>query len=100
MTQPLRRLSLRDAGIGAVIWATGYGFDFSWIDIAVLNPAVPPLLPAFPLLKLNVALACVLGALLGIGTALLTEIAGRRLRMRTDLTDLAGVPLLAVLRAA
>jgi uncharacterized protein involved in exopolysaccharide biosynthesis len=69
-------------------------------DIAVLNPAVPPLLPAFPLLKLNLALACVLGSLLGIGTALLAEIADRRLRMRGDLTDLAGVPLLAVLRGA
>lgn len=69
-------------------------------DIAVLNPAVPPLLPAFPLLKLNLALACVLGTLLGVGTALLAEIADRRLRMRGDLTDLAGVPLLAVLRSA
>jgi polysaccharide biosynthesis transport protein len=67
-------------------------------DIAVLNPAVPPLMPAFPLLKVNVALAVVLGALLGIGAALLAELADRRIRLRTDLPELAGVPLLAVLK--
>jgi polysaccharide biosynthesis transport protein len=69
-------------------------------DIAVLNPAVPPLLPAFPLLKLNLALAFALGGLLGAGSALLVEVADRRIRLRTDLADLAGVPVLAVLKAA
>ncbi|MEO6783203.1 MAG: NAD(P)-binding domain-containing protein [Bradyrhizobium sp.] len=37
LVEPLRRLDFRDAGIGAVIWATGYSFDFSWIDLPVLN---------------------------------------------------------------
>jgi putative flavoprotein involved in K+ transport len=37
LTQPLRRLELRAAGIGAVVWATGYGFEFGWIQVPVLN---------------------------------------------------------------
>jgi putative flavoprotein involved in K+ transport len=37
VTAPLRRLDLRAENIGAVIWATGYGVDFGWIDIAVLT---------------------------------------------------------------
>jgi polysaccharide biosynthesis transport protein len=69
-------------------------------DIAVLNPAVPPLRPAFPLLTLNLMLACVLGALLGVGIALLVEVSDRRVRLRADLTALAGIPVLAVLKTA
>ena len=37
LSEPLRRLDLRAAGIAAVIWATGYGFDFGWIQVPVLN---------------------------------------------------------------
>jgi putative flavoprotein involved in K+ transport len=40
--QPLRRLDLREAGIGAVIWSTGYSCDFSWIDLPVLNEQGEP----------------------------------------------------------
>jgi uncharacterized protein involved in exopolysaccharide biosynthesis len=69
-------------------------------DIAVLNPAVPPLRPAFPLLTLNLMLACVLGALLGVGTALLVELSDRRVRLRADLLELAGIPVLAVLKSS
>jgi putative flavoprotein involved in K+ transport len=43
VTEPLRRLDLRAEGIGAVIWATGYGVDFGWIDIPVLDAAGEPL---------------------------------------------------------
>jgi len=35
VTEPLQQLDLATEGIGAVIWATGYGVDFDWIDIAV-----------------------------------------------------------------
>jgi putative flavoprotein involved in K+ transport len=34
---PLRRLDLNAAGIAAVIWATGYGVDFGWIEVPVLD---------------------------------------------------------------
>ncbi len=42
LTQPLRRLDLHAEGIGAVIWATGYGFDFGWIDVPVLDGSGAP----------------------------------------------------------
>jgi putative flavoprotein involved in K+ transport len=42
LVEPLRRLDLRAAGIGAVIWATGYGVDFDWIDVPVLNESGEP----------------------------------------------------------
>jgi putative flavoprotein involved in K+ transport len=37
LTEPLRCLDIGAAGIGAVIWATGYGVDFGWIDVPVLD---------------------------------------------------------------
>jgi len=42
LLEPLRRLDLRAADIGSVIWATGYGFDFGWIDAPVLNARGEP----------------------------------------------------------
>jgi putative flavoprotein involved in K+ transport len=42
LIDPLQRLNLRAAGIGPVIWATGYGFDFSWINVPVLDPRGEP----------------------------------------------------------
>jgi putative flavoprotein involved in K+ transport len=43
VTEPRRRLDLRRENIGAVIWATGYGVDFSWIEIAVLDAQGEPI---------------------------------------------------------
>ena len=43
VTGPLRQLDVGADGIGAVIWATGYGLDFGWIEIAVLNPDGEPI---------------------------------------------------------
>ncbi len=37
VTAPLTRLDLAAEGISAVIWATGYGMDFGWIDVPVLD---------------------------------------------------------------
>jgi putative flavoprotein involved in K+ transport len=34
---PVRQLDTREAGLRSVIWATGYAFDFSWIDLPVLD---------------------------------------------------------------
>jgi putative flavoprotein involved in K+ transport len=33
----LTELDLRAAGVGAVLWATGYRLDFDWVDIPVLD---------------------------------------------------------------
>ena len=35
-------LSLSDSGIGTVIWATGFNFDFSWIDFPVVDASGYP----------------------------------------------------------
>ena len=37
LVEPRRRLDLRGERVGAIIWATGYGCDFSWIDLPVLD---------------------------------------------------------------
>ena len=42
MTDPIRRLDLRAENISAVIWATGYGLDFGWIDIPVFDTSGEP----------------------------------------------------------
>ncbi len=40
---PLRKLDLRAENIHAVIWATGYGLDFGWIDIPVFDAGGEPI---------------------------------------------------------
>ena len=42
ITEPLRRLDLKANGIHSVIAATGYGVDFGWIDIPVLDARGEP----------------------------------------------------------
>ena len=43
VTDPLRRLAYRAEDVSAVIWATGYGLDFGWIDIPVLDENGEPI---------------------------------------------------------
>src|SRR5207253_851008 len=43
LAEPVRRLDPRAAGIAAVVWATGYGFDLGWIDIPVLDARGEPI---------------------------------------------------------
>lgn len=40
---PLRRLDLHDAQIGAIIWATGFTADFSWIRLPVFDEGGAPI---------------------------------------------------------
>jgi putative flavoprotein involved in K+ transport len=42
VTAPLRRLDLAAEQISAVIWATGYGVDFGWIELPVLDISGEP----------------------------------------------------------
>ena len=42
VSAPLRRLDLRAEGIRSVIWATGYGVDFSWIDLPLFTARGEP----------------------------------------------------------
>lgn len=43
LTEPLRKLDLHTDSVNAVIWATGYGLDFRWIDIPVLDARGEPM---------------------------------------------------------
>jgi len=66
-------------------------------DIAVLNPAVPPLEPSSPKIFLNTLLAVFLGTLLGVGLAFLMEMIDRRVRSAEDLAAGLEIPVLAEL---
>jgi chain length determinant protein EpsF len=63
-------------------------------DIALLNPAVPPVDPSSPRLLLNTALALCMGTMLGVGFGLLAEMLDRRVRSRRDLSELVQIPML------
>jgi chain length determinant protein EpsF len=63
-------------------------------DIALLNPAVPPVDPSSPRLLLNTALALFMGTMLGVGFGLLAEMLDRRVRSRRDLSELMQIPVL------
>jgi chain length determinant protein EpsF len=68
-------------------------------SVAVLNPAVEPRKPFRPRITLNIALAAVVGTMLGIGIVILMEMRDRRVRSRNDLIVEQDVPLLAVLNS-
>lgn len=63
-------------------------------DIAVLNPAVPPVEPSSPNVMLNMILAVFMGGLLGVGLAFLMEMIDRRVRSADDLSAALGIPVL------
>jgi chain length determinant protein EpsF len=64
-------------------------------NLAVLTRAIEPLEHSQPKMLLNVMLAALAGAALGIGVALLREKSDQRIRTDADLGHLAGVPVLA-----
>lgn len=65
-------------------------------DIAVLNPAVPPVEPSRPRVWLNLLLSLFLGTLLGVGVGFLVELLDRRVRAASDIVDSLGLPLLGI----
>jgi putative flavoprotein involved in K+ transport len=42
VTDPILALNLRDAGVASIIWATGYSFDYGWLDVDVLDEGGKP----------------------------------------------------------
>lgn len=42
LIDPLRHLDLHAADVSTVVWATGYGYDFGWIDLPALNTRGEP----------------------------------------------------------
>lgn len=69
-------------------------------NISILNAATEPLEPSRPRMVLNILVAVFLGILLGIGLALMREFANRRIRSAEDMSDLVGLPLLALIPRA
>jgi putative flavoprotein involved in K+ transport len=43
LTEPIRELDLEAENIRAVIWATGYGVNFDWIDCPVFDGTGTPI---------------------------------------------------------
>lgn len=68
----------------------------SQTEIAVLNPAVPPMTPSKPRTFLNILIATFLGGLVGVGLAFLIELVNRRVRSADDITALLQLPILSV----
>lgn len=42
VTDPILQLNLRDAGITAIVWATGFALDFGWLKVDVFNERGAP----------------------------------------------------------
>lgn len=76
---------------------TGLESEMPQTNVAMLTVASEPSSPASPKVALNTVLSVIFGAFLGIGLALLREHLNRRLRSARDLSELLGVPVLAVL---
>jgi uncharacterized protein involved in exopolysaccharide biosynthesis len=66
-------------------------------NIAVLTPAVAPSLPTHPKIALNIALALVVGMMLGLSVVYMMETIDARVRSRGDLEMQLNLPMLAVL---
>jgi chain length determinant protein EpsF len=66
-------------------------------DVAVLNPATPPLNASGPKTGVNAALSLFLGATLGLAFALLIEMIDRRVRSANDLVEVLHVPVFGVI---
>jgi succinoglycan biosynthesis transport protein ExoP len=66
-------------------------------NVAILNQATPPLLPASPKVLLNLAVGLFAGIALAIGVILTLEVCNRRLRSVEDLADFTDLPVLAEL---
>jgi polysaccharide biosynthesis transport protein len=64
-------------------------------NVVRLNTAVAPLKPSSPKLLLNLLIAAFGGTLLGLATALIIELANRRVRSVEDLVHVLDLPVLA-----
>lgn len=69
-------------------------------NAVVLNPADAPAMPSKPRVFLNVLVSIFLGTLLGVGAALMLELANRRIRSIEDLAEGLDLPVLAAISKA
>lgn len=69
-------------------------------NIAVLNAATPPNEPSKPRVLLNTLVSIFLGTLLGVGLALMLELANRKVRSADDLAEALDLPVLGNIASA
>ena len=72
----------------------------SQTNIAVLNAATAPNEPSKPRVLLNVLVSIFLGTLLGVGLALMLELANRKVRSADDLSEALDLPVLGSIASA
>jgi chain length determinant protein EpsF len=72
----------------------------SQTNLALLNAAAAPTEPSRPRVLLNVLVSIFLGTLLGVGLALMLELANRRVRSADDLSEALDLPVLGTIAAA
>jgi len=65
-------------------------------NVSVLNPANEPLKASKPRVVLNILVSILAGLLLGVGAAMIVELAHRRVRSPEDLTQSLNLPVLAI----
>ncbi len=71
--------------------------DAGPLNISILEVARPEEKPAFPRKTLTMALALLVGLILGTGGALLHEALDHRLRSADEVTELLGLPVLGII---
>ena len=67
-------------------------------DIAILTAATPPLHAAGPRTLTNIALAIVVGAILGLGGVLVLELLDQRIRSASHLAEALDLPVIGVIQ--
>jgi len=72
----------------------------SLTNIAILNAAAAPIEPSRPRILLNVLVSVFLGTLLGVGLALMLELANRKVRSADDLAEALDLPVLGAIASA
>jgi chain length determinant protein EpsF len=66
-------------------------------NVALLTPAIEPLYRSSPRYSVDLLVGILLGGVLGVGFALLSELTDRRVRDEGELPQLLGVPLLGAI---
>ncbi len=66
-------------------------------EVAVLDPATPPMKPSRPKILLNLLVSAFLGSMLAMGVTLLAEMRDRRIRDKEDLSHGLNLPVLGVI---
>ncbi len=67
-------------------------------EVAVLNPAIPPIDHSSPRISLNIILSVFLGGMLGVSFGLIAEMMDRRVRSREDISETFDIPVFAISR--